>query len=991
MKDKKEITVFIASPGDVTEERNIVRSVCEGLNKSALLKPYNLLLQATGWEDAFPSPGRPQEIINRLVKECDLFICIFHKRFGSPTGKEASGTLEEFLLAYDDWKTLQKPHIMFYFKEASIRSKKEREDPQLAKVLDFKDTIETEKLLLYHEFSTIEQFKENIKDHLEGWISEHAKWLGAVGGKILETLKGDKIFSRYLKSAATEHRHLSTKGFETNLRMPIELDRVYVNMRAYLHPRDFDLTLKGRKDMEERHHREELSSLDIKVAFKVSDKHRVKVMVILGDPGSGKTTLLKYILVSLADGRGEEILGVEDMPIPFFAPLRELKDPDGEEFSHFITRICKLEECSVSVDSFQSLLNDGRGIVLLDGLDEVANEDARIKTCKWIDTARKRYASTRFIITSRYAGYLGKSRLEGGVLELSLQPFTQGEVREFLVKWFELVEVALHPVDDEAMRRKKGRDSALALVERIRKSPHIERLAVNPLLLQIIALVHRDRGTLPQRRVELYEECTNILLEKWDMAKGLDVLITAREARQILQPLALWLHEVDERRSASMEDIKKVIKEPLECIGKSDIDPEKLLSNIRDRSGIFMGYSETEYGFTHHSFQEYLAAEQARNKGLIELLIKNYGSKWWREVILLCLGLNNPSIIEGFMEQLIPTEGFKSEICLVEDAIRDSIVKPSAPFIKAIENLELSTEARNNAIRILKEIGGDRAIHALKEAVKNKDQELAMMVSTGATSICGGVWLKKSVSGGIPERITNPVDGSEMVLIPAGTFLYGSREDDPVASSDEKPQRVIGLPAFYMDVFPVTNEQFCAFLNATRPSKKKLARWIDLKGSFAHQRCRIKKGTNAYNVEKGYEKHPAIYVSWQGANEYTKWAGKRLPTELEWEKAARGPDGRKYPWGNTFNPLFCNSRESSIRGITEVGEFPEGKSYYGCLDMGGNVFEWTDSWYGKENKFRVVRGGSWFDVGDYCRCASRGRDDPLEGSCGLGFRCARTL
>ena len=177
----------------------------------------------------------------------------------------------------------------------------------------------------------------------------------------------------------------------------------------------------------------------------------------------------------------------------------------------------------------------------------------------------------------------------------------------------------------------------------------------------------------------------------------------------------------------------------------------------------------------------------------------------------------------------------------------------------------------------------------------------------GGASICGGELLKRSVSGGIPERITNHVDGSEMVLIPAGTFLYGSREDDPVASSDEKTQRVIDLPAFYMDVFPVTNEQFCAFLNARKPSKKELKRWILLKGNFGNERCLIKAGRNDYSVKDGYEKHTVVFVSWLGAEAYTKWAGKRLPTEMEWEKAARGPDGRVYPWGGEFYPSLCNS------------------------------------------------------------------------------------
>jgi Sulfatase-modifying factor enzyme 1 len=141
----------------------------------------------------------------------------------------------------------------------------------------------------------------------------------------------------------------------------------------------------------------------------------------------------------------------------------------------------------------------------------------------------------------------------------------------------------------------------------------------------------------------------------------------------------------------------------------------------------------------------------------------------------------------------------------------------------------------------------------------------------------------------------NPKDGLEMVLVPAGSFLYGSKEDDPNARSDEKPQRVIDLPSFYIDRYPVTNEQYCRFLNETKPDNGLLSKYIDLKGSLEKQRCRIREEGNKFGIEKGYERHLVIYVTWDGADAYAKWAGKKLPSEQEWEKAARGTDGRRSP------------------------------------------------------------------------------------------------
>ncbi len=986
----KEINVFIASPGDVKEEREIIRETCEELNKSTLLKPFSIYFQATGWEDAFPSPGRPQQIINKLLDGCNIFVCIFHKRFGIHTGKVESGTLEEFLLAYDSWKSLETPHIMFYFKEVRISSKTDFEDKQLQKVFDLKEKIDKEKLLLFSEFSTPEEFREKIKDHLEQWTIKNSKNWERIGDKIEKAFEEEKIFKNYLQAALNEHRHLQTQGFETTLRVPIELEKVYINMKAQIHTHDAEFTLRSKEKIENRNREESLSSLDIKAAFETSEQLKVKDIVILGDPGSGKTTLLKYILVLLIEGKGSERLGITEKLIPFFASLRELQDPEKVKFADFISKSCDFDDYLISIDSFNKLLDEGRGIILLDGLDEVANEEMRVETCGWIDRAIKRYPNTSFVITSRYAGYLGKSRLKGSVLELSVQDFTMDEVREFLINWFMAVEVGLHPGKDEAKWGKKGKEDALLLAERITKSEHITKLAVNPLLLQIIALVHRDRGTLPQRRVELYEECTNVLLEKWDMAKGLDVLLSAREARQVLQPLALWLHDKDERRSAPLKEIKEVIKEPLDKIGKSDIDPEMLLKNIRDRSGIFMGYSEIEYGFTHLSFQEYLSAEQIRNKSLTKVLLENYGERWWREVILLSLALNNPSIIEEFMEQLIPTEKFLSEISIIEDAVQDSIEKPTGPFINSLNNEKIQPEAKYNAIRILGKIGGDKAIQTLKETIDGSNKKLARSAYEALDSLNQTVGITRPVDD-LPAIYGNSIDDSKMVLVPAGTFLYGSREDDNDAHSNEKPQRVINLSAFYMDEYPVTNEQFCKFLNSEKPNMETLEKWINLEGGFQKEKCRIKRDRKKYIVEKGFNRHPVIYVSWYGAVEYARWAGKRLPTEQEWEKAARGTDGRIYPWGDTFDSILCNSSESGIGMTTTVGKFHEGKSCYGCYDMAGNVWEWTNSHYDDNKKFSVLRGGSWNFDRLTCRCAYRNSFGPLIRFNDTGFRCARTL
>ncbi|MBI2951908.1 SUMF1/EgtB/PvdO family nonheme iron enzyme [bacterium] len=203
-------------------------------------------------------------------------------------------------------------------------------------------------------------------------------------------------------------------------------------------------------------------------------------------------------------------------------------------------------------------------------------------------------------------------------------------------------------------------------------------------------------------------------------------------------------------------------------------------------------------------------------------------------------------------------------------------------------------------------------------------------------------------------------EGAGMVRVEAGRFLMGEAK---------KP---VVLEAFEIDVTPVTNRQYKRFIDDSG--------YLHLPGGW-------QDGT----YPAGKADHPAVGVSWHDATAYAKWAGKRLPAEAEWEKAARGPHGRLYPWGNVFNRYNCNNKELGLHTTTEVGHFPNGASQYGCYDLVGNAWEWTDTDVFPDNsEVKVIRGGSWSSpregvtcsVRDYARASERRRD--------LGFRCCRS-
>ena len=234
-------------------------------------------------------------------------------------------------------------------------------------------------------------------------------------------------------------------------------------------------------------------------------------------------------------------------------------------------------------------------------------------------------------------------------------------------------------------------------------------------------------------------------------------------------------------------------------------------------------------------------------------------------------------------------------------------------------------------------------------------------------------------AGSYPETIVSPIDGAEMVLVPEGPFLMGSTEEEigqifrldqrrsPVFIT-EIPARTVDVKAFYIDRYPVTNYQYGKFLEQAGHRPPHL--WNEPEWNRPMQ--------------------PVVYLGWEDARAYARWTGKSLPREEQWEKAARGTDGRWWAWGDSFHPNRCNSQEYGLERTSEIGIFHEGVSPYGCYDMCGNVWEMCEGrWL---RSLPPMRGGCFLGSASYVRVTCRWSPEDIHGGAHwLGFRCVKEI
>ena len=388
----------------------------------------------------------------------------------------------------------------------------------------------------------------------------------------------------------------------------------------------------------------------------ISYESAFKRMVILGAPGSGKTTLLRYITLTYATNTQNKVHRKAPKFIPILLYLREIrqeitknKPPLAELVTEQIEKQRKIDPLNLPPDWFHDRLLKSQCLVMLDGLDEVADEKQRLQVRNWVDEQITQYPDTCFILTSRPYGYK-TAQLKQAVTTLEVRPFSLKQMQQFLRNWYLQTEIISRAGENDLGVWEEARKQADDLIERICKSKPLADMAVNPLLLTMIATVHRRGNVLPGKRVELYKEICQVLLEKRQRAKKIEDFLTASQKQLILQQLALVLMENKTRGFKLSGSRLSIIENQLKNV-TTKVSLEKFIQQSKDVCGLLVEKELGIYEFAHLSFQEYLAAVEIKDSKQEKILLNNLNDSWWHETIRLYAAHSNATnIIRAALE-----------------------------------------------------------------------------------------------------------------------------------------------------------------------------------------------------------------------------------------------------------------------------------------------------------------------------------------------------